>query len=191
MKTDLGELIRSRNAEVRIASPLPVVWGDRVRLGQLLANLITNGLKYNKSRSPRVEIGSIPTGGPGSAGPGLDTARGEDALITVKDNGIGIDPQFHSAIFQLFRRLHTREEFEGTGAGLAICNKIVQAHGGRIWVESEPGHGATFFVQLHRSPTPAGECPAATDQPETLSPIPQVVADEHDDVRAPHHADRG
>jgi PAS domain S-box-containing protein len=191
VKTDLGELIRSRNAEVHLASPLPVVWGDRVRLGQLLANLITNGLKYNRSPSPWVEIGSIPTGGPDSAEPGLDTARGEDAIITVKDNGIGIDPQFHSAIFQLFRRLHTREEFEGTGAGLAICNKIVQAHGGRIWVESKPGQGTTFFLQLRRPPRPAGDGPASTEQPETLSPIPQVVADEHDDVRAPHHADRG
>jgi PAS domain S-box-containing protein len=190
VRTDLGELIRSRNAEVRIASPLPVVWGDRVRLGQLLANLITNGLKYNRSPSPRVEIGVIPTGGPGSAKPGLGTARGEDAIITIKDNGIGIDPQFHSAIFQLFRRLHTREEFEGTGAGLAICNKIVQAHGGRIWVESDPGQGATFFLELRRPPMPAGERTAAPEQPETLSPIPQVVADEHDDVRAPHHADR-
>jgi PAS domain S-box-containing protein len=191
VKTDLGELIRSRNAEVRIASPLPAVWGDHVRLGQLLANLITNGLRYNLSPSPWVAVGAIRTGGPGAAEPGLDTAPGDDAIITVTDNGIGIDPQFHATIFQLFRRLHTREEFEGTGAGLAICNKIVQAHGGRIWVESEPGQGSTFFIQLHRPPIQAGEVPTAASRPENPPPIPQVVADEHDDVRAPHPADRG
>ena len=134
VKTALGELIRSKNAEVRITGPLPVVWGDRVRLGQLLANLISNGLKYNRSPEPRVEIAAPVTRGPGALDSGPDTDPGEEALIAVRDNGIGIDPQFHAAIFQLFRRLHTREEFEGTGAGLAICNKIVQAHGGQIWV---------------------------------------------------------
>src|SRR5262249_32722318 len=90
VKTDLGELIRSKGAEVRIAGPLPVVWGDRVRLGQLLANLITNGLKYNQSPEPCVEIGAPSTSGvvDADSGTGTGTDRGEDALLTVKDNGI-------------------------------------------------------------------------------------------------------
>ncbi len=115
---------------------LPTVWGDRDRIGQLLANLVSNGLKYNKSLEPRVEIGAT-----------LDP-HGRMVTIDVRDNGIGIDPQFHGKVFQLFRRLHTREEYEGTGAGLAICQKIVQAHGGRIWVESVPDRGSTFHVTL-------------------------------------------
>ena len=139
VKADLRELVRSRGAVIRTSGTLPTVWGDRDRLGQLLANLVGNGLKYNQSKAPWVEVGT------------LTPEAGAWVTLYVQDNGIGIDPQFHGKIFQLFRRLHTREEYEGTGAGLAICKKIVQAHGGRIWVESTPNAGATFFFSLKRS----------------------------------------
>ena len=139
VKADLGELVRSRGAVIRTSGTLPTVWGDRDRLGQLIANLVGNGLKYNQSKDPWVEVGT------------LTPEAGSWVTLYVRDNGIGIDPQFHAKIFQLFRRLHTREEYEGTGAGLAICKKIVQAHGGRIWVESTPNAGATFFFSLKRS----------------------------------------
>src|SRR5262249_12496385 len=100
--------------------------------------LIGNGLKYNRSPRPVVVVGAV-DGGKGPSSP---------STIFVRDNGIGIEPQYHEQIFRPFRRLHRREEFDGTGAGLAICKKIVEAHGGRIWVESAPGRGATFFFTL-------------------------------------------
>jgi PAS domain S-box-containing protein len=148
IKTDLGELFRSRGAALRVVGPLPKISGDRDRIRQLLANLISNGIKYNKSSDPWVEIkgdvGVIPDTPDVESGPKPET----DVTIAVTDNGIGIDPQFHGTIFQLFRRLHTRDEYEGTGVGLAICNKIVQAHGGRLWVESAMGLGSTFYFKL-------------------------------------------
>jgi PAS domain S-box-containing protein len=182
IRTDLGELIRSRGAEVRVAAPLPAIWGDRDRIRQLLANLITNGLKYNRSQSPRVEIGAMASAGDGSADVGFGVTPGEDATISVKDNGIGIEPQFHKTIFQLFRRLHTHEEYEGTGAGLAICSKIVQAHEGRIWVESTPGQGSTFFIRLRRPPPPASATSSSPDDSETATTNFEVALDEHDAV---------
>lgn len=165
VRADLGELIRSSRATVRVHGPLPEVWGDRSRLGQLLTNLISNAIKYNDKPAPMVEVGVIATGpgtrSPGTAEPMSDGNSGstEDfadwVTLFVKDNGIGIEPQFHKKIFQLFRRLHTREEYEGNGAGLAICEKVAHAHGGDIWVDSDPGRGSTFFVSLPRPPVTA------------------------------------
>ncbi|HEV3122578.1 MAG TPA: ATP-binding protein [Isosphaeraceae bacterium] len=152
VKSDLAELIRSKGAEVCTGGTLPLVWGDCDRIAQLLANLVSNGLKYNEATPPRVEIAAVPS------------ETGGWATFAIRDNGIGIEPEYHKKIFQIFRRLHPREQYEGTGAGLAICQKIVQAHGGRIWVESQLGQGATFFITL-RTP--------ATTQ---ASPIPAEAA---------------
>jgi PAS domain S-box-containing protein len=162
VRSDLAELIRSRGAKVRVAGTLPTVWGDRARLGQLLANLVTNGLKYNENAEPAVELAAL-DGAP---------VPGTWVTLAVRDNGIGIDPQFHARIFQLFRRLHTHEEYEGSGAGLAICEKIVQAHGGKIWVESEPNKGSAFFVSLRKAPAAALATAADRPEAETLAPEP-------------------
>ncbi len=159
--SDFSELIRSRGAEIVIDPDLPVIWGDRDRIGQLLGNLVGNALKYNKSPTPRVEVGQPP----------VTDANSRDATFFVRDNGIGIDARFHAKIFQLFRRLHTREEYEGTGAGLAICHKIVQAHGGKIRVESESGQGATFFVSL---PRPPDKLPLPSESTTSSSEFPRI-----------------
>jgi PAS domain S-box-containing protein len=152
VKADLGELLRTKNAELVVKHPLPPVWGDRDRIGQLLVNLISNGIKYNVSPNPCVAVAATQQAGTDSPDGAHDPHEGPDVVITVTDNGIGIEPQFHKTIFQLFRRLHTQDEFEGTGVGLSICNKIVQAHGGDIWVESTPGKGSTFFIRLRSGP---------------------------------------
>lgn len=150
VRVDLTGLIVAKRADVRASGPLPIVWGDPWRIGQLLTNLVANGLKYNDSPAPRVEIGM-------AAG-----REDDEGLVTiyVRDNGIGIDPRHHTRVFQLFRRLHGREEYDGTGAGLAICQKIVRALGGRIWVESEPGRGSTFLFTLRTAPS-ADDRPAS------------------------------
>ncbi len=147
LRADLGELIRGRRAELRLLSPDESFWGDRRGLLQLLTNLVSNGIKYNTSATPCVEIGTIAS----AAGDDTDPGSSRPFVTAfVRDNGIGIDPRHHQRIFQLFRRLHSQEEYEGTGVGLAICGKIAEAHGGRIWVESVPAAGATFFVTLPR-----------------------------------------
>jgi PAS domain S-box-containing protein len=158
VRRDLGDLFARKEASLHTEGSLPVVVADPDRVAQLLANLAANGLKYNKSAGPRVVIGEVRRPGP----------EGEAGFVTlfVRDNGIGIDPRFHQEIFRIFRRLH-REEFEGTGAGLAICKRIVEAHGGRIWVESEPGQGATFYFTLPRAP--AGAVPPAGTLPQRSS----------------------
>lgn len=121
--------------------PLPAVAGDRTQLMQVFLNLLGNALVYHGPRPPRVHV----------------SARRDGArwVVSVRDEGIGIDPRHHERVFELFRRLHTPQEYPGTGIGLAICRRVVQRHGGRIWVESEPGRGADFLFTL-----PDGESPA-------------------------------
>jgi PAS domain S-box-containing protein len=134
---DLQQLMHRRpGTVVRVEGPLPAAQGDPERITQLLANLVSNALKYNESAVPEVVIGAVANG---------DEAQ---ATLFVRDNGMGIDPRYHEQIFRIFRRLHGRDQYEGTGAGLAICKKIVEAHAGRLWVESAVGHGSTFYFTL-------------------------------------------
>jgi len=155
MRNDLVGLIQSKQAEVLTEGSLPTVRGDPFRITQLLTNLVANGLKYNNNEVPTVVIGQmrdqeLPDNIPDEIDP-------SHAIVYVRDNGIGIDPRHHHKIFGIFSRLHPPEEYEGTGAGLAICKKIVQAHGGRLWVDSALGQGATFYFTLPRAFQPHNE----------------------------------
>jgi light-regulated signal transduction histidine kinase (bacteriophytochrome) len=132
---DLGQVIEESGATVE-HDPLPVVHADPTQLGQLLHNLIANALRFRGDAPPRVYVGA------------RYAPDANEWVFEVNDNGIGIAPEYFDRIFIIFQRLHGRDEYPGTGIGLAICKKIVERHGGRIWVESEPGQGATFFFTL-------------------------------------------
>ncbi|MEM1581460.1 MAG: PAS domain S-box protein [Candidatus Bathyarchaeia archaeon] len=132
---DFRPLVDGKGARI-IVGKLPVLYIQRVWIKQLFANLIDNGLKFNKSEVPIVEVS-------------CEEKPGE-YIFKVKDNGIGIRSEHLSRIFNLFERLHSSEEYEGTGAGLAICKKIVEGWGGRIWVESVIGVGSTFSFAIPR-----------------------------------------
>ena len=125
----------SESGAVITHDPLPTIVADGTQLMQLFQNLIGNAIKFKKpNEPPKIHVG---------------VERQDDAwLFSVQDNGIGIDPQFADRIFVIFQRLHTRDEYLGTGMGLAICKKIVECHRGRIWVESELGQGATFYFTI-------------------------------------------
>jgi light-regulated signal transduction histidine kinase (bacteriophytochrome) len=117
---------------------LPTVMAEPTQLAQLFQNLIGNAVKFRREGlAPAVHVGA--------------RRDGANWLLWVKDNGIGIDPQFHEKVFLVFQRLHGRAKYAGTGIGLAICKRIVEQHGGRIWVESKPGEGATFYFTLPES----------------------------------------
>jgi PAS domain S-box-containing protein len=145
---DLSERIDGAGGTVQVATPLPTVTGEAFQLNQLFQNLIANALKFHRPGVPPVVTvaGRMETDDPACEG-------GPPCWhFTVADNGIGIDPDQAPKLFQLFTRLHSREEYEGTGIGLAICKKIVERHGGRIWIESLPGRGTTFHFTLPGEP---------------------------------------
>jgi len=114
--------------------PLPRVVADREQLIRLFQNLIGNALKYRGESVPKIHVSA--------------EDNGREWVFSIRDNGIGFDPKHAKRIFMIFQRLHTRREYPGTGIGLALCERIVQRHGGRIWADSTPGRGSTFCFAL-------------------------------------------
>jgi signal transduction histidine kinase len=142
--TDCSSVVRQAVANLKAAveesraavtfDNLPTIMADEMQMIRLFQNLIGNAIKFKDGGTPEVRISA---------------EKKEDYWIfSVRDNGIGMDPKYLDKIFAVFQRLHTREDYAGTGIGLAVCKKIVERHGGRIWVESEPGRGSTFFFTL-------------------------------------------
>jgi light-regulated signal transduction histidine kinase (bacteriophytochrome) len=144
---DLAGPISDRGANV-VSGPLPVVQGDPGQLGLLFQNLVGNAIKFSDGDAPRVVVTA--------------SVEGNHARFAVRDNGIGIDPKHAERIFQPFQRLHGEDRYEGTGIGLAICQRIVAHHGGRIWAESRVGNGSTFLFTL----------PLADEAPQPEPPLP-------------------
>ncbi len=131
--TNLRQSINESKSEFDIGE-MPEVAVERTQLVQLFQNLISNSIKYRGSKTPAIHISAE-----------LSVDRW---LFTLRDNGIGVDPKYADKIFDMFARLHGKTEYQGTGIGLAICKKIVTAHGGKIWMESEPGQGSIFYFSL-------------------------------------------
>jgi signal transduction histidine kinase len=136
----LGPAIRESGARITYGA-LPVLWTNRSQMMQVFQNLIANAIKFRGQEPPAISVQAEPSG--------------ERWLFSVNDNGIGIAPEHAENIFVVFQRLHTRVEYPGNGIGLAVCKKIIEHGGGKIWVESQPGHGATFKFTLSRD-GPAG-----------------------------------
>jgi PAS domain S-box-containing protein len=150
--TSFEDVVKQATANLKVAieesgalvsyDTLPSIMADEGQLVQLLQNLIANAIKFRKQEPPHVHISA---------------KRRYDAVVfSARDNGIGIDSQYARGIFEIFRRLHTKEEYPGTGMGLAICRKIVERHGGNIWVQSQPEEGSIFYFTI---PVTGGESP--------------------------------
>ena len=136
---NLSNAIEESGAAISVGD-LPAVMGDASQLTRLFQNLIGNAIKFRGERRPEVEVGAEPDG--------------DNVAFRVRDNGIGIEARHVERVFQIFQRLHSREQYEGTGIGLAVCRRIVERHGGTIELESEPGVGTTFLFTL---PAPRNE----------------------------------
>ena len=145
--TDSGEALARALANLHVTQetsgaavthdPMPQVTADASQLTQLFQNLVGNAMKFHGGAAPRIHVGA--------------QTREHVWVFTVQDNGIGLDTQYADRIFMMFQRLHSKTEYPGTGIGLAICKKIVERHGGRIWVESAPGRGSTFGFTIARN----------------------------------------
>jgi len=134
VKSNLQLLIKDTNTTIEV-KPLPQIVGDESQLVQLFQNLVSNAITYRSMSNPKIEISA--------------EAHNSGWLFSIEDNGIGIDPRNFQRIFDIFQRLHPKEKYSGTGIGLAICKKIVERHGGKIWVKSEIGQGSTFRFTLN------------------------------------------
>lgn len=135
VKQDLFEVITESGASITWSAPLPTVHASQLRIRQLFLNLLGNAIKFGGSN---VEIRA--------------EARDGWTEFSVRDDGIGIASDHHRRIFRIFQRLHARDKYPGTGLGLALCRKIVRSLGGRIWLESKPGEGTTFYFTLPSAP---------------------------------------
>ncbi|MFH2076342.1 MAG: ATP-binding protein, partial [Pseudomonadota bacterium] len=132
-----AEDINTRNLSVTVEMPDVVVKGDPEGLVQVLRNLLDNALKFTgKTPDPHIEIGG--------------QEKEKTCILWLRDNGIGFDMRYHDRIFEIFQRLHPVEEYPGTGIGMAIVQKAIERMGGRVWAESAPGKGATFFLEIPR-----------------------------------------
>jgi len=135
-------MIRQANAEIRVDGKLPEIICDRIKMTAVFTNLINNAVKFSKPNEPVIiHIGWNETP--------------KEYEFYVKDNGVGIDPQFHQVIFEIFKRAHASEQYAGTGVGLAIVKAALEDHGGRIRVESSPDQGTTFIFNIPKNLIPA------------------------------------
>jgi PAS domain S-box-containing protein len=141
----LDELIKSHQGVV-VYEELPVVKGDAKQIEQVFENLVRNALKFHGDEAPRVHVSAEKRSS--VARTAWEAKATSEWVFSIRDNGIGIDPAYTGRIFRIFERLNTRDQYPGTGIGLAICKKIIERHGGRIWVESELGKGSTFYFTL-------------------------------------------
>lgn len=146
VKITLAQKIEEKNARIEVGQ-LPVISGDSSQLLSLFKNLIENGIKYNESKPPIIKINCT-------------TTQDSEYLFSIADNGIGIEPNYYDQIFEMFKRLHSRREYEGSGLGLPICKKIVEDYDGQIWVKSQENHGSTFYFTIPKiTPYPQKKMP--------------------------------